>query len=249
MESLFKNFNLAGTLKKISLTSIVVPSEQLIIKDYTKDIVEVLEEIRDALAGKWTDEEIAILNKYYLIEPTSEFVKRLPNRSYSSIITKAQRLGLVRDNHWTEVEDEVLRKYYHIDGGNVYLRFNGAKSSHSCKNRARKLHLKFDNPWSETEDDIMRKYYPVEGLSIRSRLPGKSDSSIKGRAIKLGVSVKNRRLSCAYKVRCVETGVVYDSAPIVASMLKCNRASVNSACKTGKLLYGYHYEYVKEKRD
>ena len=227
----------------------VVPSEQLIIKDYTKDIVEVLEEIRDALAGKWTDEEIAILNKYYLIEPTSEFIKRLPNRSYSSIITKAQRLGLVRDNHWTEVEDEVLRKYYHIDGGNVYLRFNGAKSSHSCKNRARKLHLKFDNPWSETEDDIMRKYYPVEGLSIRSRLPGKSNSSIKGRAIKLGVSVKNRRLSCAYKVRCVETGVVYDSAPIVASMLKCNRASVNSACKTGKLLYGYHYEYVKEKRD
>ena len=46
----------------------VIPSEQLIVKDYTKDIVEVLKEIRESLDNHWTEEEIEIVKKYYPIE-------------------------------------------------------------------------------------------------------------------------------------------------------------------------------------
>jgi len=57
---------------------------------------------------------------------------------------------------------------------------------------------------------------------------------------------KRRPRPWATKIRCVETGEVWPS------IAECQRKtgiaffSLNNACKTGKPVYGHHYEYIKE---
>ncbi len=157
----------------------VVPSEQLIIKDYTKDIVEVLEEIKLSIAGKWTKEDIELMKKYYVSEGT-KISKRLSKPySYGGIVAQAQSLGLIFDKgYWSDEEEQVLIKNYPLHGLTYCSKLLPHRSRQAIKARVDVLHLKTIKPhhipWSSEEDEIVREYYPNEGYEVLNRLPGRT---------------------------------------------------------------------------
>lgn len=89
------------------------------------EIKEMFKEIEGRLHGsEWSEEEIEILKKWYLIEGIN--VKdRLENRTKVAIIHKAQQLRIIRDKSWTEEEIRILKKYYSVEGTNVKDRLLG----------------------------------------------------------------------------------------------------------------------------
>ena len=157
----------------------VVPSEQLIVKDYTKDIVEVLEEIKLSIAGKWTKEDIELMKKYYVLEGT-KISKRLSKvYSYGGIVAQAQSLGLIFDKgYWSDDEDQFLINNYPLHGLTYCCKLLPNRSREAIKGRIDRLCLKkiepHHIPWSSEEDSIVRKYYPIEGYEVLNRLPGRT---------------------------------------------------------------------------
>ena len=71
-----------------------VKSDQIIIADEARDIVECLREIKSYASDKWTEEDIAILKKYYPSEGTKVQSRLSIKRSSSCIKKKARSLGL-----------------------------------------------------------------------------------------------------------------------------------------------------------
>lgn len=174
-------------------------SEQVIVADETRDIVEAIREIKWFEDKGWTEEEDDIILKYYFSEG-SEVYLRLNNRSKEACYKRAQFLGVVSKNkikQWTEEEDVILRKYYFNDGDDVCNRLVGRTRS-ACKTRAGLLGLKHNKQhsrhlWTEEEDEIMRKYYPLEGISAFKRLKNRSKSVCRNRATTLGLKVNKVR--------------------------------------------------------
>jgi len=166
----------------------VVGSEQLIVKDYTKDIVEVLEEIQNEISGRWTEKENNLLINYYKDYPDGngliDFVKvNLPDRTYLACKARANALGLTTPNviPWTDEEDDIIKKYYPEGGPKICLTYLMNRTSTSISQRAIKLGINMVT-WTDEEIEILKKYYPIEGKNVINRLPNKTIYAIKGKA-------------------------------------------------------------------
>lgn len=173
----------------------VIPSEQLIVKDYTKDIVEVLMEIRDSLFGRWTEYEDNLLKEFFKEHPNGRGLKDfsskvLPNRTFLAIKSRVHELAL--NTEWeslpfTQEEDDIIRKFYPIEGNDCCKRMKN-RTPNSVSQRASKLKVKNDSYfWTDEDKEIIRKYYPIEGNKIVNRFPGKTIFSIKAQARKMKV--------------------------------------------------------------
>ena len=162
----------------------VIPSEQLIVKDYTKDIVEVLNEIKLNLEGRWTEEEDNLLKQFYKENPTGKGLKKfvmtyLKDRTVHAASGRASYLNLCKYyGPYTEEELELLKKYYPTEGPSCYVRFPNRTKDGIVK-QANALGIKHTRYWTEEEKKIFKKYYPTEGYKVIERLPNKSLSSIK----------------------------------------------------------------------
>lgn len=174
----------------------IVPSEQLIVNDYTKDIVDVLKEIRASLNGSWTKEEDDVLRAFYKEHPDGRGLKKylkgkLENRTTLAIRSRIHELCLntVWDYRpFTLEEDELIKKYYPSEGSQCCKRFEN-RDNHSISQRAMKLGVKNDSRfWTEEEREIIRKYYPTEGKDIIKRFPDKTLPSIKAQAKKMKIA-------------------------------------------------------------
>jgi hypothetical protein len=180
-------------VKKINVT----PSKQMIVHDYTKDIVDVLEEIKMNLEGRWTKEEDELLINFYKQNPDSEglkefIIKNFKNRSYLAVKARAHVLNLTAGNSrlWSEEEDEILKQYYPIEGAKCCSRLQD-RTMNSVMQRANKLGIAYtENSWSDEELEIIRIYYPKEGKNIVNRLPHKTIYAIKAQARKMKVYSK-----------------------------------------------------------
>lgn len=180
----------------------IVASDQLIIKDYQKNIVEVLEEIKNSINGKWIDEDVETMKKYYVTEGTKIASRLIEPHTYRSIVYKAKNLGLVFDGgFWTEEEDNILRDAYKkYTGPDIILeavrRLKG-RSYEGVRERAWKLGLRNKNSWSEEEDNIIRENYNVLLVSeianklVESGFKKRTISSLQSRIYKLGLEHKN----------------------------------------------------------
>ena len=93
-------------------------SDQIIIKDYSKKDLEILQEILDSLKPWiWSEEEDDIIRKYYTTGGVKEAQKYLPNRTLKAISARAIKLGIASyKNKWSEEEEDIIRKYYPIGG-------------------------------------------------------------------------------------------------------------------------------------
>lgn len=238
----------------------IAPSEQLIIKDYTKDIIAVLQEIQDSLDNKYTPEEINMLIEFYQRNPHGigfkEFAaKNFPNHSFSSVRSKVHKLGLTNGlvGSYTEEEDEIIRKYYSKHGPEYVAKLLGNRSPGAVLQRASKLGVRYQYKveWTDDRVAIVKKYYPIEGKKVLSRLPGVSFHSlirfVNKNKIRSNTNPKK-------KVMCVETGKIYDSFYAASKDISGRydkgsliHAAIDKPDRTG---FGLHWVSVdKKKRD
>lgn len=157
-----------------------VKSEQIIIKDYSCNLVEVLNEVKDSLEPYWTEEEKKIVAHYWAKEHGA-VSKRLPRHTPGGCKYMAKVLGLVREG-WSEESIQFLKDNYSKMTVKEIAKCLG-KSEQAVYVFAQKhkedfnLERKKSLDWTEEEDEILRKYYPKMGgaqLFASGLLPGRS---------------------------------------------------------------------------
>ena len=226
--------------------NIILPSgksTQLIFKDYTTTIDEVLQSIKDIYDVKpWTEEEDNVLREYYPTEWTNVY-KRLNNRTKEACQRRAKILNIKSNKNWTEKDDNILREYYPVEGANVYKRLEN-RTKAACQCRANILNIKKqDDSWSEEEDNIIKEYYPIEGSYVYKRLNNRTKNACKIRARFLNIRTKVGQKG--KKVKCVELNKIFDSTLVASSFINGSKGNIAN-CFTGKrkTANGYHWEYV-----
>lgn len=161
--------------------------DEFIVMDYFMDVVSGFKAIEGRLiGGKWTEEEIEILKKWYPIEGLKVLV-RLEDRTKSAIQAMAVRLNIQSpDRDWTDEEINILKEYYFIEGNKVKNRLNN-RSQGAIKAQVEKLGIKRQCNWTNEEIEILKKYYTKQGINVIKFLPNRSYDSIKTKAYKLGL--------------------------------------------------------------
>ena len=277
-------------------------SKQIIVKDYTKDIVSVLKEIQDELSlNYWTDEEIELLKNYNHEKYGSLkkwCAKNLSRHSYQSCVQKAWNLGvkLANNHYWTDEEIKILQKYYRLGIDEVKKHLSPNLKRHQIMDKAISLGLHVEVSlagFTPEDDELIKKYYPTMGYSMAYMIPGKTKRQVASRARDaLGLrsntqlskywtetedkilrenykngyvevmkllpnrskdSIMNRAKvlklpnNVHKKIRCVETGEIYESVTIAANSLGIRREYIYNNLRGKKQsTFGYHWEYVCE---
>ena len=201
----------------------------------------------------WTEEEIEILKSNYPEIGAKGCKILIPNRDVRS---KAQELGLKMRGHivkesvpFSKEEDEIIIKYYENNRDFVYdqLSYRGIDSVQA---RASRLGIRAKSHWwTEEEIEIIKKYYPIEGKKCAERIENRTEEEVKRQAKRLKIKFLdfNRKTMCGrcIRVKCIETGIIYESVTIAQEITKC--AHISMVCKgLRKTAGGYHWEYVEE---
>lgn len=147
---------------------------------------DVLLELEDVLAkvkNVWTDEEDAILKKYYEREGKKCFI-RIKDKTDKECSKRVRLLGLTANRYWTEEEDGILRKYYRVNKEDVWRLIPG-RTQASIDRRADKLGL--IDKWTAEEDLLLMRNWEDKGLSMHPMLPRHGFKEIIERAKRLGL--------------------------------------------------------------
>ena len=130
----------------------------------------------------WTDEEIKILKQYYEID-INKVQDLLPNRSYKSICTKAQRIGIKNREFWSDEEMEKLSELYPNYPIDDILSYFPNRSKYSIIHEAGKLNIQsYDyNPYTREEDDYIINNWKLKPDIILGKELGRTKASIKVR--------------------------------------------------------------------
>ncbi len=89
----------------------------------------------------WTEKEIEILKENYVYGDIGRILELLPNRTYSSITTKAKRLGLFTRTFWSDKEDSIMERFYHIKTVDEMMKLLPKRTRTSIIEHARQLNL------------------------------------------------------------------------------------------------------------
>ena len=143
---------------------------------------------------------------------------------------------------WEQWEDDILRQYFPSEGTRVYKRLTANNRTRTaCQHRAYNLNISFEKqPWTEDEDAYLKQNYPKVGKKVSSVLK-RTEKACMARARQLNLSAPNQNGS--RKVRCIETGIVYDS--IKAASIAVGKNVHNAFAKRPCTVAGYHWEYVE----
>lgn len=148
---------------------------------------------------KWTEEEERILLSKYkefsLVEIAGRF---LPNRSYDSIKTHCEVMGIspkkeVRE--WTSEEDRILNLYYgEMTGQELKDTFGLDRSLSTIKSRASKLDLcgKASKKWTEEEVSFLVSFYHEKTIEELDEVLNRGYGAIRNKAAKLNLSKKKK---------------------------------------------------------
>ena len=178
-----------GTLDKRADASRPVLYTSLKNKKYF-DISMLLMSISEH--NEWTQEEDDILMEFYLQEG-KEIIKRIPNHSYPTIVTRARKLGLSLHEQWTKQEDQILIDYYLTEKADVLKRLPG-RTIQAAERRARIIGLYKDvNTWTSWEDDLIKEHYPDLGPGMFHMLNKRTKKATQRRAAILGASFKEKK--------------------------------------------------------
>lgn len=173
-------------------------SEQIIVADETRDIVEAIRGIKD-WNKPWSENEKQILIDYYSknksvkidIEP---LLILLPKKSRTQIINEAVFLGLSKKkNKWTEDEIKILKEFYMSEGTTIITRLP-SRTKQQILQMASRLNLKYNNPktWSEDEIQILKNNYAILGKKCIELLPNRTTAQIQGMASSLNIIYNGR---------------------------------------------------------
>lgn len=144
---------------------------------------------------KWTDEEINILIKKFPTCVEKEFKSILPNRTYSSIKSKAKLLKIGKKEKvnkefvWTEEQIELLKKLSKEKVGLAKICKILKKQRYAVKRKKKELDIqRKEHIWTEEELEILKKYYSNTHYSVLlSLLPNKNYRIISEKARNLGI--------------------------------------------------------------
>lgn len=176
-----------------------VPGEQVIVYDYTRDFLSVIDEIKASLARVqyWSPDEEAILTEFYPTEK-GKVANRLPGRTPNMCYQRAKVLGLSNpQNEWSKDELDVLQKYYPIEGTAVSNRLPN-RTPWACRACAMRLNIPLKGkrfiPWTPEEDEILRRHYSDEGQTVQKRIPNHTAGACIWRARMLGLKSNRKRV-------------------------------------------------------
>ena len=132
-------------------------NNRIIVKNYTEETIQVLDSFDKILnainKNLWVDSEIDILIQYYPTMSMEELKKKLPNRTEDSIVTKAYKLGLAKEDAWSKIQIELLKKLYPKYGRRLIdsnIEFYD-KTPEAVENMAAKLGIKTEKKLKEQE--------------------------------------------------------------------------------------------------
>lgn len=171
-------------------------SDQIIIKDYTEELCDILDEIRAYLDDKWTDEELSILKEYYPKEG-SEVSKRLTGRTKPACTLKAQSLGIyyVRTEFWNKDMVDFLKEKYSTLGPTKIADMLGISVSET-KKKARSLGITDSSrgkEWTQTLNDELLLKYKMYGKECFTMMDGFSKDAVRKHLKLLGVNCSSNR--------------------------------------------------------
>lgn len=243
--------SITNIIRQLEKTA-ALKSGQIIIADETRDIVRCIRKIKELDDQRWTEEEIEILKSNYPEIGAKGCKVLIPNRDVAS---KAQELGLKMRGHivkestpFSKEEDEIIIKYYENNRNFVYnqLSYRGIDSVQA---RASRLGVRAKSHyWTEEEKEIIKKYYPTEGKKCAERIENRTEEEVRRQAKHLKIKFLNfdRKIMCGrcVSVRCVETGIIYESVTIAKEKTGC--AYISEVCRgLRETDCGYHWEYVE----
>ena len=109
--------------------------------------------------NKWTNEEVEILKSNYTNKSKEELMILLPHRSWSSILTKANKLSINKRNYWTPEEDDLLSSIYSNISFQEVLNIFPYRTRDGIIHRAQKLELNsLDHPiWKKKKKEYLVK--------------------------------------------------------------------------------------------
>lgn len=170
-------------------------SEQIIIKDYTEALCDILDEIRASLDETWKDEEIAILKEYYPTEGV-RVSRRLPGRTKHACGIKANSLGIryVRQKFWnTDMVDFLTENYSTL--GPTKIASILSISVSETKKKARELGITNSSrgrEWTqELKNELLAKYKQY-GKECFTMMDGFSKDAVRKQLTKMGVEYSNK---------------------------------------------------------
>ncbi|WP_018130508.1 hypothetical protein [Effusibacillus pohliae] len=133
-------------------------------------------------------EEDEIIRKYYPTGTENEIMSLLPGRTWTSIVSRANRLGVKRRDEWTPEEEVILVEHYSSLSYEELQKLLPGRSIQGIRTRANRLRLKRAQEWSPDEDETLRQVYPEEPREvIQAALPHRSWQAIVSRASRLGI--------------------------------------------------------------
>lgn len=164
------------------------------------EIKEMFREIEERLQGsRWTEEEIRIMEKYYIELGANKIIQYLPNRTIQEIMVKAAKMNLIRNKKWTNEEKEIIKKYYPTMGTKIQdmlpdrtvnsIRRLAWKLGVSINRKEKEKNsiLKIDY-WRKEEDEILNCYFEDFGYKkVMEMLPNRTRAAIAKRVGKLGL--------------------------------------------------------------
>lgn len=165
-------------------------SEQIIIADETRDIVDCIRRIKECNSHYWTEEEDLII-KQYIVSEGQNITKRLPNRNWNTIRWRASAIlhilpkeykGQDNKKSWAEEEDNIIRLYYTNDLDKC-IELLSDRSKGKIMGRAQMIGVSRHNViWTKEEDNILiQNWQNMSDKELLELLPNKTTNAINNR--------------------------------------------------------------------
>ena len=148
--------------------------------------------------NRWSDLEIQLLKDNYDSTSKEEMLELLAPRSWSSILTKANKLGINKRLNWTDSEDKLLKNTYSTTDINEVVRLFPDRTKHSIIARAIKLELNsFDHPiWTDEQVQYIIDNWQILPDEIIGRNINKTKNAVKRKRNLLGLHRQQK--GCCY---------------------------------------------------
>ena len=155
-------------------------------------------------SAKWTKEEEDIVKQYYSVGGADLCIEKGVSKARSTIVYKANSLGLVRYNirKWTSEELAILNAYYPVGGSKLCKEKGLNRDTSVINNKASRLGLKSGVErkeaihWSDSDVELLKQYYPIGGVKLcRSKGLNRDAKSITYKAFLMGLNAPSRSWS------------------------------------------------------
>lgn len=111
----------------------------------------------------WSEEDIELLRSNFPILEKDELLQLFPTRSWSSILSKANKLDIHKRLLWSSNEDELLKKIYDKVPMNEVIKMFPNRTKEGIIHRAQKLELNsFDHPiWTNEQKEYLKEKWEL----------------------------------------------------------------------------------------